>query len=97
MNNSAADLRSPLGLFPGQLAPRLYDRVLLDPKGCTRIRVEYASATAQQIDAEATKRILCSRLMEFYAVPLSDARPEHDGGALSWNLGDLMIRPGEVI
>jgi hypothetical protein len=70
---------------------------LLDPKGRTRIRVEYASATAQQIDAEATKRILCSRLMEFYAVSLSDARPEHGGGALSWNLGDLMIRPGEVI
>ena len=28
MNNSAADRRSPLGLFPGQPAPRLYDRVV---------------------------------------------------------------------
>jgi integrase len=28
MNDSAADRRSPLGLFPGQSAPRLYDRVL---------------------------------------------------------------------
>ncbi len=28
MNNSAADRRSPLGVFPGQLAPRLYDRVV---------------------------------------------------------------------
>ncbi len=28
MNNSAADRRLPLGLFPGQLAPRLYDRVV---------------------------------------------------------------------
>ena len=28
MNNSAAHLCSPLGLFPGQLAPRLYDRVV---------------------------------------------------------------------
>ena len=28
MNNSVADRRSPLGLFPGQLAPRLYDRVV---------------------------------------------------------------------
>ena len=28
MNNSVADRRSPLGLFPGQPAPRLYDRVV---------------------------------------------------------------------
>ena len=28
MNNSTADLRSPLGLFPAQPAPRLYDRVI---------------------------------------------------------------------
>jgi integrase len=28
MSTSAADRRSPLGLFPGQLAPRLYDRVV---------------------------------------------------------------------
>ena len=27
MNNSRADRRSPLGLFPGQPIPRLYDRV----------------------------------------------------------------------
>ena len=26
MNNFLADLRSPLGLFPGQPIPRLYDR-----------------------------------------------------------------------
>ncbi len=30
MNNSAADRRSPLGLFPGQLAPRL---ALRHPQG----------------------------------------------------------------
>ncbi len=28
MNNSAADCCSPLRLFPGQLAPRLYDRLV---------------------------------------------------------------------
>ena len=28
MNNSTAYRRSPLGLFPGQPAPRLYDRVV---------------------------------------------------------------------
>ena len=28
MNNSVADRRSPLGLFPAQPAPRLYDRVV---------------------------------------------------------------------
>ena len=28
MNNSTAHRRSPLGLFPGQPAPRLYDRVV---------------------------------------------------------------------
>ncbi len=28
MNNSTACRRSPLGLFPGQPSPRLYDRVL---------------------------------------------------------------------
>ena len=28
MNNSAAHRRSPLGLFPGQPAPRLYDHVV---------------------------------------------------------------------
>jgi hypothetical protein len=27
MSSSAADRRTPLGLFPGQLAPRLYDCV----------------------------------------------------------------------
>ena len=27
MNNSAANRRSPRGLFPGQLVPRLHDRV----------------------------------------------------------------------
>jgi hypothetical protein len=28
MNNSPADRRSPLGLFPGEPAPRLYGRVV---------------------------------------------------------------------
>jgi integrase len=28
MNNSPADRRSPLGLFPGEPTPRLYDRVV---------------------------------------------------------------------
>jgi hypothetical protein len=28
MNNSPADRRSPLGLFPGQPTPRLYERVV---------------------------------------------------------------------
>jgi len=28
MNNSPADRRSPLGLFPGEPIPRLYDRVV---------------------------------------------------------------------
>jgi site-specific recombinase XerC len=28
MNNSPGDRRSPLGLFPGQPTPRLYDRVV---------------------------------------------------------------------
>jgi len=28
MNNSSRDSRSPLGLFPGRPAPRLYDRVV---------------------------------------------------------------------
>jgi hypothetical protein len=28
MNNSPADRRSPLGVFPGEPTPRLYDRVV---------------------------------------------------------------------
>jgi hypothetical protein len=28
MNNSPADRQSPLGLFPGEPTPRLYDRVV---------------------------------------------------------------------
>ena len=43
MNNSPADRRSPLGLFPGQLTPKLYDGAVevLRTRHCSR-RTEQA-------------------------------------------------------
>jgi hypothetical protein len=38
MNNSSRDSRSPLGLFPGRPAPRLYDRMVPVSGETRRIR-----------------------------------------------------------
>jgi len=72
-------------------------RGLLDPTGHTVVTLEYESPAGQQIDAEVAKRALSRRLMEFYAVPLTAAPPEHSVGVVRWRLGELLIGPGQII
>ena len=72
-------------------------RGVLDPAGQTVINLEYESETSLQIDVEVAKRVIGRRLMEFYAVPLTAASPEHAAGVVRWRLGELKVRPGQII
>ena len=51
MNNSPGERRSPLGLFPGHRAPRLYDRVV------EILRARHYSIRTQQTYRTSTNRV----------------------------------------
>ena len=52
MNNSPGERRSPLGLFPGQGAPRLYDRVV------ETLRARHHSVRSRQTYCHRAKRLI---------------------------------------
>ncbi len=53
MNNSPADCRSPLGLFPGQPTPRLYDHLVEVP------RTRHYSRRTERANIHGIRRFIC--------------------------------------
>ena len=73
MNNSVADRRSPLGLFPGQPVPGLYDRVV------EVLRTRHYSRRTEEAYLHWIRRFL---LFHTGAHPRKVAEsdcPDHDG------------------
>ena len=90
MNNSSALRRSPFGVFPGQQAPRLYDRVgeVLRTRHYSRRCFLTHLAVSENLAASTQNQALAAVLL-LYEHVLEQPRQDHLRRAREQHEGDL--------